>query len=97
MDGRIRDQAMSAIAESYPNLMEPGEQARLMQSFEIVTEAALLRALTDFDDHFSKDAREFQEDILSFDLRDTDESTPDLQKKFIRLWLKLLDAEIAKL
>ena len=97
MDGRIRDQAMLAIAEAYPELMAPPEQERLMRRFEIVTEDALLRALTDFDSRFSNDARELQDDLLSFDLRDTDESTPDLQKKFIRLWLKLLDAEIAKI
>ena len=97
MDGRIRDHAMLTIAEVYPDLMDPPEQERLMRRFELVTEDALLRALTDFDTRFSHDARELQEDILSFDLRETDESTPDLQKKFIRLWLKLLDAEIAKI
>jgi hypothetical protein len=97
MDERIRDRSLTVVSEVYPDLMSPAEQEQLTQSFRTITEDALLRAVTDFDSRFSKDARELQEDILRFDLRETHESTPDLQKKFIRLWLKLLDAEIEKI
>ena len=55
------------------------------------------QALVKFDARFSGDVSRLQDVVMSFDVSDTNEPTVELQKRFLRTWLRLLDKEIEKL
>ena len=95
MNRRLQDHALQTIYLSYPTLQDPGEQERLSASFRDVTDHAALSAIHHFQERFSPDTENLQRTI--FQVPESNESTVDLQKRFIRLWLQLLDEEISKL
>ena len=61
------------------------------------SEDTVSHALVSFDRRFAGEVSELQDIVMSFDVSDTDEPTVDLQKRFLRCWLHLLDKEIEKL
>lgn len=85
------------LFENYPDLRGPAERERLGQVFRASTEDAVLAAVTDFNSRFSKDLDEVKKTLFKFDVKDPNEDTVELQKKFLRLWLRLLDQEIMAL
>jgi len=95
MNERLQERALAAIWQCCPELQDAGEQARLAAHFRRVTDDAALAAIGHFHERFSPDTEHLQRTL--FEVPDADESTVDLQKKFIRLWLQLLDEEISKL
>lgn len=94
---RIRQHVMDVIFAAYPTLDDPKERAKLDHALRTMTDEAVLAAINDFDTRFSKDVLALEDVILNFDVRDTDEPTVELQKRFLRSWLRLLDEEIKKL
>jgi len=94
---RIFARVEASIEETYPQLNSPESRVQLDRRLHQVCDATLHEALLTFDKSFSKDVGALQRTVLKFDVSDTNESTVDLQKKFLRLWLQLLDQEIMKL
>ncbi len=70
-----------------------------MAPFVYLPHVAFIRewGLLDFDASFSVDLSRLEEAVFHFDLSDGDEQTVDLQKKFMHLWLQILDQEIMEL
>ncbi len=93
----IRLQTSQALFEAYPDLRDPAERERLTKSFRAITEDAVTGAVTDFDQRFSKDVQDLEQTILAFNKTESEDSTLELQKKFLHLWLELIDMEIMKL
>jgi hypothetical protein len=94
---RIRAQTHEIVFAAYPGLRSEAEQEKLNRSFETITHDAVAGAIEHFQTRFSKDTDEMQSVILDFKPQPTEEDTVDLQKKFIHLWLQLLDEEIMRL
>ncbi|MGQ9589670.1 MAG: hypothetical protein ACUVYA_05165 [Planctomycetota bacterium] len=86
-----------AVSKHYPSLSDPSRQAEIAERLHAYCDQALEQSLLDFDRMFSKDVSRLQDAILTFDVKDGEESTVDLQKKFLRLWLQLLDQEIMRI
>jgi hypothetical protein len=57
----------------------------------------LKKTLVDFEKLFSRDVEQLQTTVFKFNVSDGDEETVELQKKFLHLWLQLLDQEIMKI
>ena len=93
----IRQQTSQALFEAYPDLQDRAERERLTKSFRATTEDAVTRAVTDFDQEFSKDLQDLEQTILAFNKTESKDSTLELQKRFLHLWLELIDMEIMKL
>jgi hypothetical protein len=85
------------VVGSYPDLGSPSRRAEIEKRVHLACDSALEKALVDFDGLFSKDVDEFQRTLRGFNLSDGKESKLDLQKKFLHLWLQLLDQEIMKI
>jgi hypothetical protein len=94
---RVLSRTEEVIFESYPALRDAGKREELAQRFKRVTDTAVLSVMQEFDRLFSKDIADVRAMLLKFDLKDSGESTVDLQKNFLRLWLRLLDQEIQEL
>ena len=85
------------VFKSFPSLHDAEKRELLERRFHWLAEQAVAEAIASFENLVSKDVDNVKETLLKFDVSDGDESTVDLQKKFIHLWLKLLDQEIMEL
>ena len=94
---QIRDHTMEALFSAYPNLRDEAEQRRLTARFMAIARGAILEAVTVFDRRFSEDVDALAQTLIEFDDSESEETTVELQKRFIHLWLQLVDAEIMKL
>lgn len=97
MEERSLEKVRRVLAKHYPELSDPSQQAELAKRVHTHCEKALEESLLEFDRMFSKDVQRLQDVVFSFDVKDGDESTVDLQKRFLRLWLQLLDQEITRI
>lgn len=93
---RVRSRVEALACESFPELAE-SRQDELAKEIHRATDASVSRSLAHFDQCFSGDVGDLQQVVMSFDVSDSDEPTVELQKRFLRGWLRLLDAEVAKL
>jgi hypothetical protein len=96
-ENRILEGAELALGENFPELKDPGKQAELNRRLHATCDQALEKVLLDFDKRFSGDVARLQQEIFKFDISDKGETPVDLQKKFLHLWLQLLDQEIMKI
>lgn len=95
---RVLESCAKSITIAYPEISsDKVAQQRLTQRIREVTEGSILSSVSGFDGLFAPDLKRFQETLLLFPLNDTNESKADLQKRFLRLWLQLLDQEIMEL
>lgn len=69
----------------------------MTQRVHEICDGSLQKALDDFNVLFVKDMQQVQHALMQFDLPASDIPTVELQKKFLRLWLQLLDQEIMQL
>ena len=60
------------------------------------TDEAIMEATTEFAEMYARDIHALEKRIHGFHTTKTDEPTLELEKRFIHLWLQLLDAEIMK-
>ncbi len=86
-----------SLFEQFPELKNSATRKKMEQNFEKITQKAVQSALVEFDRLFTSDIENVKSALLKFDLKDSSESTVDLQKNFLRLWLQLLDEEIKEL
>lgn len=91
----LRRRIMRNILDSYPHLADEREQEALMAQFKHSTDRSLAGAVAHFEQLFTKDVSDFQATL--YDVPRTNEPLVELQKRFIRLWIQLLDEEITKL
>ncbi len=96
-EGRVLASVESSMFECYPQLNDPVHRQDLERRIHGICEVATTRSLEVFDDLFSRDIARMQESLARFDLTDTHETPDDLHKKFIHLWLQLLDQEVMEL
>jgi len=96
-EDRIRARTAALVLEVFPELEAEESKAQLEARLHATTDGAVSEALELFDARFTGDVHELQVIVMSFDISDTDEPTVDLQKRFLRCWLQLLDKEIEKL
>ena len=93
---RINEQTNEIVFTAYPGLRSEREQAELTRRLHEVTDQAVTEATRDFGELFAKDILAVEERIHGFNKARSDEPTLELEKRFIHLWLQLLDAEIMK-
>lgn len=84
------------ISEHYPELTKAGNRAEIEKRVRGIVEGAVVGALADFDRRFGADVDEVKRILLKFDVSDRSDPV-DLQKKFLRLWIRLLDLEVMEL
>jgi hypothetical protein len=96
-ESRVLDKTQQVVFASYPALSTGKSREEVTRRLHTISEDALIKALGNFDTKFSKDIDSLQSTLLKFDLTDANETTVDLQKKFLHLWLQLLDQEIMAL
>ncbi len=96
-EARVLDKTQQVLFTSYPPLNNAKDREVLTRKLHTLCENALVKALGNFDAKFSRDIDKLQADLMKFELKDTDGATVDLQKKFLHLWLQLLDQEIMAL
>lgn len=94
---RLIARTSKLVLAEFPALADPAQQALLEANLRRTTERSILASITDFDERFSADADALAVVVANFDVSDSDEPTVDLQKRFIRSWLHLLDEEIQRL
>ena len=94
---RVLEKSEVAIFESYPELSDPGHREEITRNLQALTEDAVAGTIGNFERRFGKHVADVREALLKFDISDTGETRVDLQKKFIHLWLQLLDKEIMEL
>ena len=78
-------------------LADPAKQQDLERRLHAVCDETLEKSRRDFEALFVQDVSRLQQEVLKFDVSDTHETTVDLQKKFLHIWLQLLDQEIMKI
>lgn len=94
---RVLEKTQHVVFDAYPQLKDPKEQAALTAELHATCDEAVGKAILHFDSLFTKDVDRLQKVILSFNVTDTNEPTVELHKRFIHLWLQLLDQEIMEL
>jgi hypothetical protein len=94
---RVIEKTEQELFKNYPDLNDVVKREELEARFRKEAEKAALDTIHEFDKLFSRDIDESKSLLLKFDVRDTEETRLDLQKKFFRLWLRLLDLEITEL
>ena len=93
----VLEKVEAVIHSCYPSLHDPAQREVLENRFRMITEDALAASVVSFERKFSKDVTNVREALFRMDVSDTGESTVDLQKKFIHLWLQVLDQEMMEL
>jgi len=96
-ENRVLESTEQILAQNFPELKDPTKQAELNHRLHATCDQALEKVLLNFDKQFSGDVARLQEEIFRFDVSDKGETPVDLQKKFLHLWLQLLDQEIMKI
>ena len=96
-EGRVLQRMEKTIVDTFPDLQDPAKRSDLEKRLHATCDRVTGTALHDFDTLFVKDVNRLQDVIFKFDVSDKEISTVDLQKKFLHLWLQLLDQEIMKI
>ena len=96
VEQRVLDDVETTLRETYPALAQD-RGAAIQRRLREEGEAAVVSAVANFHDQFGQHVDDVRKSLLKFDLRDTGETRVDLQKRFIHLWLQLLDQEIMEL
>jgi hypothetical protein len=94
---RILESTSKALFDCYPQLNDQKHRNALEQRIHGICEEAIVQSLQTFDSLFSRDVARVESALLQFDVTDNHESPADLQKRFIHLWLQLLDQELMEL
>lgn len=93
---RIAMKTNEIVFGAYPGLRNESDQEQLTRDLHKATDDAVTEATTEFAELYARDIHALEERIHGFHTTRTDEPTLDLEKRFIHLWLQLLDAEIMK-
>ncbi len=94
---RVLKSVETQVLTCYPSLASEKTQEELRKRLDAICQKAVTNSLERFDSLYSRDVKRVEGALLKFDVSDSIESPRDLQKKFIHLWLQLLDQEIMEL
>lgn len=94
---RILRTAEDELFACYPGLKDPERRDNLQERLHNICEQTLANSIYNFEQQFTKDVHRLQATVFQFDVADADQSTADLQKQFVHLWLQLLDQEVMEL
>ena len=94
---RVLADTEKALLESFPSLASESLRGKLRRHLQDTTENVVASTIGDFDRRFGAHLKRIEETLWNLDLADSDESPVELQKKFVHLWLQLLDQEIMEL
>ena len=93
---RVGNEVQHAVFASYPDLQNDSDRQELKDYFELMTDEAVSRAIGGFYQRFESRLDDTRETLARVDSNKT-ESDADLQKRFLTLWLNLLQEEIEEL
>jgi len=96
-EDRVLARTEQILSENFPQLKDTEETKKIDRRLHELCDTALAKAILNFDRLFSKDVTSLQEALLKFEVTDSHETRVDLEKKFLHLWLQLLDQEIMEL
>lgn len=96
-ESKMRVGVRKIIFETFPDMNGEHERLALDERIREVTKNSVTKALAGFEELFAKDVAELRLGVDRFAVEDKGETTVELQKRFISLWLQLLDEEIKKL
>jgi len=94
---RVSNKIYDTIFTCFPGLRSESEQRQLEESFRRTTKEAVSDAIGGFQEKYTKEINEVQDHLESYAVADSNLSNFELQKRFLSLWLQLLDTEIQKL
>lgn len=94
---RVESRIQQDLAACYPSLSGGSAQQRVHDEFHRAIEKSVRTATHKFQSDFGRDVARLQQAVDDFPPPKPGTKPVDLQKRFIRLWLKLLDEEIEKL
>ena len=94
---RVLKSVETQVLTCYPSLASEKTQEELRKRLDALCQTAVTNSLERFDSLYSRDLKRVEGTLLKFDVSDSTESPRDLQKKFIHLWLQLLDQEVMEL
>ncbi len=94
---RVLADTEKALVESFPSLASESMREKLRRRLRDTTENAVASTIGDFNRRFGSHLKRVEEALWDLDLADSDETPVELQKKFVHLWLQLLDQEIMEL
>jgi len=94
---RVLDETRRVVLANFPGFSDPKAQATMTARVQEICDGAFSKALGEFHTLFVKDMTRLQRVIAEFELPDMKASTVDLQKKFLRLWLQIVEQEITQL
>jgi len=93
---RIRAVTLQAVNEVYPELDSPEEKAAFVQMVSDTAIAALHNRMKEFQERVSMDTGRLRESIVNFQVNDEGMPTIELQKRFLHLWLMIIDEELMR-
>jgi hypothetical protein len=93
---RIRALTLQAVNEVYPELDTPEEKARFVQMVSDTAIAALHGRMKAFQERVSMDTGRLREAIVNFRVHDEGLPTIELQRRFLHLWLMIIDEELMR-
>ena len=94
---RVLNETQRVVAGNFPELNDPKAQAAVTARVQEICEGSFRKALDEFHTVFVSDMTRLQRVIAEFELPEIKAATVDLQKKFLRLWLQIVDQEIMQL
>ena len=94
---RVSTRSQQIVMDAYPSLARSDERQQIESEVEAIISNALLDSFVSFQERFVKDVKDVEQCLLKFDISDSGEDTVDLQKKFIHLWLRVLDQELSEI
>ncbi len=86
----------NVVLSSYPSFKDPQQRSELHRIIQTKCERAMENALQDFQSRFQGRLLDTQSSVAAFDSNRLEDSV-DLQKRFVQLWLHLLEEEIMSL
>jgi hypothetical protein len=93
----VLDETRRVLVAHFPEFEDPKAQAAMTARVQEICEGSFRKALDEFHTVFVSDMTRLQRVIAEFELPEIKASTVDLQKKFLRLWLQIVDQEIMQL
>ncbi len=94
---RVLRKTEKVMLDNFPQLKDPEQSKEVERRLHELCDTSLTKAILHFDRLFSRDVASLEEALLKFNVADTHETKVDLEKKFLHLWLQLLDQEIMEL
>jgi hypothetical protein len=95
-ESHVREMTLGIIDRNFPELDTPEAKARLVTQVSDIANAAVAEQVIAFEERYAKDMAELRDTIAYLDVQDTGESTAELRRRFLSLWLQIINEELLK-